>query len=285
MAVLVFAVFLPAAPNASAFSCSTDTSVALSTGGSPVKEVNTGTPIVVAAEYDGNCMPVVKPNAWIIEMRRSDGFIESIRWQSISPTESLPYRITTQWLPLRADNYGISAKIAFNLASYCSGIDVTHRDYKNCKEVDLSVSMPVSLGSGSAGLVVLGDLKGILRDLSIMDRFDVRAKLFEVPVNLDSVVQVTLSPLRWPTEHPSFLNFEIYDSREKLVQAKAVHDPVKNDTPMFIRSHPGAVDAFSGIDWVPAKAGKYAIKATLTDSLTEPKISTHVVKIIRVVNR
>lgn len=285
MAVLVFAVFLPAAPNASAFSCLTETSVALSMGGSPVKEVNAGTPVVVAAEYDGNCMPVVKPNAWIIEMRRSDGFIESIRWQSISPAESLPYRITTQWLPLCADNYGITAKIAFNPASYCSGIDVIHRDYTNCKEADLSVSVPSILGSGSAGLVVLGDLKGIMGDLRVIDRFDADAKLAKIPVNLNSVVQVTVKPLRWPVAYPSFLNFEIYDSKGKLVHTKVVYEPVKHGTPMFIRSHPSTIDTFSGIDWIPSKAGKYTIKATLADSLTEPKISTHVVKTIRVVNR
>lgn len=138
-------------------------------------------------------------------------------------------------------------------------------------------------GIQRADLVVLGDVKGIMRDLQVLDRFDVDAKLAMIPVNLDSTVQVTVKRLRWPIEHPSFLTFEIYDSKGKLVHSKLVHEPIKRGFDELVR--PSVVDTFYSVDWIPSKAGKYTIKATLTDSLTEPRISTHLVKTVRVVNR
>ncbi|MGI0018968.1 MAG: hypothetical protein ACREAY_00700 [Nitrososphaera sp.] len=135
----------------------------------------------------------------IIEARNSDG-VEFVRWQSISPEEE-PYRINTQWVPARGDNYEIKAKVVIDMVSYCSGIEPSHMDYEYCKDLGPAVFLPRELGSGKANLVVLGDLKGVMRDLRVTDRFDAGAKLAKIPVNLDSVIQVTLTPFRWPATY------------------------------------------------------------------------------------
>jgi hypothetical protein len=271
-AALFVSVLAPAITvRAFAWSCWPEANVnILSIDGNNLKETNAKKPVIISAEFDnGNgCRPDRIPNAWIIEARNSDG-VEFVRWQSISSEDGEPYRIKTQWVPARGDNYEINAKVVIDMVSYCSSIETSHRDYKYCKDLGPAVFLPAELGRGKANLVVLGDLKGIMRDLRVTDRFDVGVRLAKIPVNLDSIVQVTLTPFRWPATYPSLLSFEIYDSKGKLVHTKLVHNP----------------DTFSGVDWTPSKAGKYTIKATLTDSLTEPKMSTHVVKTVRVFNK
>lgn len=129
-----------------------------------------------------------------------------------------PHKITTQWVPLRGDNYIIRAIVVSEAVSYCSSVQSPNGDNEYCKNIVQSLFVPFELGYMGADLVVLGDLKGIMHDLRLTDRFDADAKLAKIPVNLNSVVQVTVKSLRWPVAYPSFLNFEICDSKGKLIQ-------------------------------------------------------------------
>ncbi|MEW5839908.1 hypothetical protein [Nitrososphaera sp.] len=290
-AALFFASVLASArvaPAAFATSCwpEADVKILSRDGNTIIKEAEAGRPVVISAEFDPRveCPPGFAPNMWIIEAKNSDR-VEFIRWQSILPEkEDYPYRISTEWVPAQGDNYEITARIVVDRMSYCSRIEPSHANYGYCKNNGSAV-FRWELGSGKADLVVLGDMKGIMRDLRAVDRFDTDNKLTKIPVGTDSVLQVTLRPMRWPAASPSFLTFEIFDSKGRLVYTKVVYEPIKQSIPMFIHSPPGVFDAFSSADWVPSKADRYTIKATLTDSLTEPKLSTHISKAVRVVNR